>query len=410
MLALVLALLLAVLGGTVGVGWNTDAFEPARNMAALWWFGETNSAPVELDPSPTPVLQPTSTPYPSPIPTSTPPPHLRYLSEKRYMLGLINQERRKAGVSPVELGDNHAAQIHADNSLANCFSSHWGIDGLKPYMRYSLAGGYQSNAENGSGLDYCIKASDGYSPLPGTRGEIRLTMAAWMDSQGHRRAILDPTHSKVNIGLAWDRYNMVAYQHFEGDYLEYTALPRIEDGILSFEGHVRNGAKFHEERFTPVAVSYDPPPHNLTRGQVSRTYCYTAGRPVAFLREPPPPDGSYYADDTALTEYKLCPSPYNVSADSPAASSAVEANQIWEDAYALSQRTLSISVLVPYITASEWQVNGGRFSVKADLSGILKEHGPGVYMVVLWGTLDHEAEVISRYSIFYGITPPDGYE
>ena len=320
-----------------------------------------------------------------------------------------DQERRKAGVSPVELGDNHAAQIHADNSLANCFSSHWGIDGLKPYMRYSLAGGYQSNAENGSGSDYCIKASDGYSPLPGTRGEIRLTMASWMASQGHRRTILDPTHSKVNIGLAWDRYNMVAYQHFEGDYLEYTALPRIEDGILSFEGRVRNGAKFDEGRFTPVAVSYDPPPHNLTRGQVSRTYCYNAGRPVAFLRASPPP-GSYYADDTGITKYKLCPSPYNVPADSPAASSAVEANQIWEDAYALSERAIPISVLLPYITPSEWQVNGGRFSVKADLSGILKEHGPGVYMVVLWGTLDHEAEVISRYSIFYGITPPGGYE
>ena len=294
-LVLVLALLVAVLGGTVGVGWNTDAFEPARNMAALWWFGETNSAPVELEPDGTPgvvaaespepaphssPLPTTSVPGPSPtpIPTPTPPPHLRYLSEKHYMLALINQARRKAGVSPVEFGDNHAAQVHADNSLANCFSSHWGIDGLKPYMRYSLAGGYQSNGENGSGSDYCIKASDGYSPLPGTRGEIRLRMASWMDSQGHRRTILDPTHRKVNIGLAWDRYNMVAYQHFEGDYLEYTALPRIEDGILSFEGHVRNGAKFDEGRFTPVAVSYDPPPHNLTRGQVSRTYCYAAGR------------------------------------------------------------------------------------------------------------------------------------
>ena len=142
------------------------------------------------------------------------------------MLELINEERRKAGVSPVELGDNHAAQIHADNSLANCFSSHWGIDGLKPYMRYSLTGGYQSNGENASGSDYCIKASDGYRSLPGTRSEIRLRMDSWMDSQGHRRNILDSAHRKVNIGLAWNRYNLMAYQHFEGDYLEYTTLPR----------------------------------------------------------------------------------------------------------------------------------------------------------------------------------------
>ena len=62
------------------------------------------------------------------------------------MLELINDERVSAGLNPVVLGDNAAAQLHAEASLENCFSSHWGIDGLKPYMRYSLAGGYQSNA------------------------------------------------------------------------------------------------------------------------------------------------------------------------------------------------------------------------------------------------------------------------
>ena len=86
-------------------------------------------------------------------------PHLKHIEAKHYMLELINVERRRAGVSAVTMGDNVAAQLHADSSLENCTSSHWGIDGLKPYMRYSLAGGYQSNGENGSGLDYCIKAT-----------------------------------------------------------------------------------------------------------------------------------------------------------------------------------------------------------------------------------------------------------
>ena len=77
------------------------------------------------------------------------------------MLEKINFERTKAGVPIVELGDNVAAQLHAESALENCYASHWGIDGLKPYMRYSLAGGYQSNAENGHGSDYCITSSDG---------------------------------------------------------------------------------------------------------------------------------------------------------------------------------------------------------------------------------------------------------
>ena len=75
------------------------------------------------------------------------------------MLELINEEREIAAVGPVTMGNNVAAQVHAEISLANCTGGHWGVDGLKPYMRYSLAGGYHSNGENGSGLDYCIKAS-----------------------------------------------------------------------------------------------------------------------------------------------------------------------------------------------------------------------------------------------------------
>ena len=137
------------------------------------------------------------------------------------MLELINSEREKAGLGSVVLGDNAAAQLHAEAALENCFASHWGVDGLKPYMRYSLAGGYQSNGENGLGIDYCVKASDGYAALGSIESEIREAMVLWMGSAGHRRNILRKWHKKVNIGIAWNRYNFAAYQHFEGDYVEY---------------------------------------------------------------------------------------------------------------------------------------------------------------------------------------------
>ena len=48
------------------------------------------------------------------------------------MLGLINEERKKAGVPDVSLGDNNAAQIHVENSISDCVSGHWGTDGLGP--------------------------------------------------------------------------------------------------------------------------------------------------------------------------------------------------------------------------------------------------------------------------------------
>ena len=57
-----------------------------------------------------------------------------------------------------------------------------------------------------------------------------------MESSDHRNNILNPRHRKVNIGLAWDRFNFMAIQQFEGDYIEYTVLPEINDDILSMEG------------------------------------------------------------------------------------------------------------------------------------------------------------------------------
>ena len=62
------------------------------------------------------------------------------------------------------------------------------------------------------------------------------------------------------------------------------------------------------------------------------------------------------------------------------------------------------------ITASKWKVNGDGFSITADFSDILGVHGPGVYMVVLWGTLGGGTEIISQYAIFHEVPAPSGYD
>ena len=335
-------------------------------------------------------------------------PSQRHLDLKRYMLELINAARSEAGVDPLRLGHNDAAQLHAEASLLGCFSSHWALDGLKPYTRYSLTGGYQSNAENGIGLDYCVGASDSRAPRPGAREEIRNAMQAWSESAGHRAAILNPWHKAVNIGLAWDRYNFRAYQHFEGDYVEYGRLPSIENDLLAFEGTVRNGPLLSGASDLRVQVYYDPPPHNLTLGQVTRTYCYSSGLPVAGLRWPLPAGVFYRSDDFTLT-YRSCPDPYDVPADSPAPASPSEANAFWEEARDASLEQAALSVTVPWITVEEWTVKAGSFALRADLSDVLAQHGPGIYTVVAWGNIAGEFVTISRYSIFHEVEPPEGY-
>ena len=415
-------------GNGTGEGEETSVptLTPIPRPASTYVSTPTRS----LTPTLTPVLgsaiKSTSTPQdaaspsiatiPKPLPTTTPaqtpallpPPDLRHHDAKLYMLELINSERTRADVPPVTLGNNIAAQLHAESSLANCFSGHWGADGLKPYMRYSLAGGYQANGENGSGSDYCIRASDGYRALGNIEAEIREMMEGWMNSPGHRRNILGKWHRKVNIGLAWDRYNMVGYQHFEGGFVQYDQLPRIMNGTLSMSGSTLNGLQFSRKEELGVQIYYDPPPHSLTRGQVSRTYCYDSGLQIAALSYPLT-GNSTWTEDEFMDRYSPCPDPYDVSPEVPAPRSPDEAHGFWEQAYAASQTQRERTVTVPWVTASKWMARATDFSITANVSKLLSKYGPGVYTVLLWGEVDGEDVPFSEYSIFHEIEPPDTY-
>ena len=318
------------------------------------------------------------------------------------MLELINIEREDAGVPPVALGENDAAQLHAESALANCFSSHWGIDGLKPYMRYSLAGGYQSNGENGFGADQCY--GEGYAPIESIKGEIRNGMRGWMGSSGHSGNILHKHHKKVNIGLAWDKHNILAYQHFEGDYVHYDGLPSIgADGILSLSGTTKNGAEFASEEDLGVHIYYDPPPHELTRGQLARTYAYCNGQWIAHIRRPLT-DGSFWVGDDEFSHTSAtCLDPYHIPAD-------VSAPPLLEgERNATSRYEVTQTSTVRRLTASRWEVSDTAFSVTVDIRETLREYGEGVYTILVWGPIGGEDAVISEYSMFYGITAPDIY-
>ena len=352
--------------------------------------------------------EPESSSLHSPTAGPSPSPSERHLEEKHYMLELINIRREQAGLNPVTLGTNNAAQIHAEAALENCFSSHWGIDGLKPYMRYSLAGGYQSNKENGSGLDYCVRSFQGYRPLSNIRHEVEETMAGWMSSPGHRSNILDPWHRQVNIGIAWDRYNVAMYQHFEGDYVLYDEIPAIVDGVLSFSGRTKHGLLFRSSRDLGVQVYYDPPPFDLNQGQVARTYCYDNGLRVAGLREPLT-GNAYWPTSSYEETYEPCPSPYDVPTDVPAPRSPEEAHRVWQEAFDGSNMGTVRRIRVPWVTASHWVAKGEQLAVRADIGQVLESHGPGVYSIIVWGKHLGDDLVVSQHSMFYKVLPPDTY-
>ena len=293
--------------------------------------------------------------------------------------------------------------------MDGCYLSHWGADGLKPYMRYSLAGGHQYNGENVSGSSHCITAADGYLHGSSIEHEISEAMEGLMASPGHRANLLDGWYRKVNIGLAWDEYNFVVVQHFEGDYSQYRRLPAIEDGVLTVSGVVRNGATLEAEEDLVVQVLYDPPPRPLARGQLSRTYCYEVGLLVAVLR-PPPGEGWYYTEDEIEFDYEVesCPDPYEIPGNVRAPRTPEEADGYFERARRSSEDVVDRAGRAPWVTATEWKAEAGRFAVAADLATILDRHGSGVYTVVVWGLKDGEEIIVSMYSVFHGVVPPQG--
>jgi len=354
-------------------------------------------------PSETPTAIPTAVPTATPVPTITPTPtststpepidrsglsHDRLVSAREYALTLINNARTAAGLDAVILDDNTAAQSHAEDMRANCFLSHWGTDGLKPYMRYTLAGGEQYSAENAHGSIYC-------PPDPGRYRRQTITerldqaIRGLMNSPGHRRNILNPHHKKVNLGIAVDHPNFWFVQLFVGDYVVYETEPAIVDGLLTLSGGVKSDVNI-SDTFLGVQIYYDPPPRSLTRGQLHNTTCGNIGAIIASLRRPPGPN-AYYSTHGYTQSGTRCADPYEVPADAPAATSASDSK---------------VDVRVPYqyeavwITATHWSVTNDSFAVSADISNLLAQHGNGIYTILLWGEIDGEDVPISEYSSF----------
>jgi len=328
-----------------------------------------------------------STPEPKKIPSvivqesSSIPPlvDLRF-----HLLYLINQDRAANGLSPVTLGDNPAAQKHAEEMLEHSYLSHWGLDGLKPYMRYTLAGGVNYEAENASGIERALGPEGLYGRIS-PKEELFETQQGWMESEGHRVNILNPWHKKVSLGIACNRITCAAIEQFEGDYISFRTEPTLSSGRLSMAGRLSGGFEL-----SGVQIWYDQLPQQLTLGQLDTTYCYSHGRPVVFLREPVPP-GSYYLEASSSFSWRPCQSPYDASADTP---------RLKPSGFVPRSYLVGLDQ-VPWTTADLWQVAGERFNIRADISEALIKHGTGVYTVHIWGENAGEEIVLSNYSIFY---------
>ncbi|MFQ6029099.1 MAG: CAP domain-containing protein [Dehalococcoidia bacterium] len=342
----------------------------------------------ELSQEPAPASLPTRadrTSAPTPVLDDSP----EQAELREYMLGLINHDRVENGLPPVVLGSNTASQKHAEDKLQHGYSSHWGRDGLKPYMRYTRAGGADYESENVADPVF-LEEGINYIQKP-PKESLAEAQVGLMNSPGHRRNILNRWHKKVNLGIACTDIACSVVQQFQGDYVEFDLSPEITDGFLSFSGTLKDGFEFQG-----VQVWWDPPPHSLTLGQLDATHSYGMGIPAVFIRQPLL-GNSFYPEDSSVYAWTVGVDPYRVDPDTPRAEPVCQGDVC---TYPPGPPTSEVSVEVPWVTAAVWQASGGSFGLGADISETVSQLGAGVYTIAIWGVKGNESVSLTRYSVF----------
>ncbi|MBA2950099.1 CAP domain-containing protein [Streptomyces sp. PSKA28] len=148
---------------------------------------ETTSSPGTPSTAGTPkTTEPTSA---TPASPSTPTAPASASGSVARIVELVNNERSKAGCSPVTLNAtlSKAAQAHSEDMAEHQNMSHTGSDGSSPGDRITRAG--YSFSTYGENVAY------GYS-------SPEQVMAGWMSSPGHKANILNCSFKEIGVGLA----------------------------------------------------------------------------------------------------------------------------------------------------------------------------------------------------------------
>lgn len=245
-------------------------------------------------------------------------------------LALINGDRNAYGLSNVSYSNESSAQQHSQSMLTNNYFSHWDIYDMKPYMRYTLLGGRGAVTEN---VAY-IFDSAGVN-VTKSLANMEYNMM-YNDLQccnnGHRDNILDPTHTQVSLGVAYNRTVIYFTEDFIDNYISwfYGTPLMTNSNLVQLKGTVPSGYYL-----STIEVSYDPPLQNQTQAQLKKTSDYGYGQTIAGV------------------------------------------------GYALNGRTYYYPNMMT-INASRYVVSGNNFDAEFYLTNALNKYGPGEYTVMVW--------------------------
>jgi len=147
---------------------------------------------------PAPSQPPVLAPVPSPVTVSG------LTAEEQLMIELVNQERLKAGVAPLQVDMRlvESARLKSQDMIDNNYFSHtsptWGQ--FYTIIRQKTGSDYGYLGENLAGAP-----------------SVQTAHSLLMNSEGHRRNILNPNYTHIGIGIIkGGTYGMMFTQHFGG--------------------------------------------------------------------------------------------------------------------------------------------------------------------------------------------------
>ncbi len=181
-----------------------------------------------------------------------------YCALAQYALSLINSDRAANGSAPVSLDYNQAAQQHADSMLYYGYFSHYDVQGLKPYMRYSLLGGLGADSEN---VAYLAYSAPHYTSTSAVEQAIQFLEHSMVYNDvaccnnGHRYNILDPLHNFVSIGVAYNSTHVFFDEEFENVYIS-----------LSFSTTGASNSSPYQVTMSGTPIAGTPKPNSIYIG------------------------------------------------------------------------------------------------------------------------------------------------
>jgi uncharacterized protein YkwD len=185
---------------------------------------------------------------------------------REQLLTQVNAERTRAGLSLLVLDDLacKVASEHARDMVTREFLSHWGSDGLKPYQRYSFAGGSDAVRENVSSADKIQSLT-----RAGVLKDLYEMHQSMIDevppNDGHRKTILVPQHTHVGFGIAMNGRSARLDELYLARYVEMDPIPRqavvntrmLVKGKLLHLNHLLNGVEvYYEPLPSPPAIEW----------------------------------------------------------------------------------------------------------------------------------------------------------